>query len=152
MSQVTDRIEKQLVIKAPINEVWRAISDSKAFGTWFRANFDGKFEAGNKVSAHMTIPGFEHMKFEIVVDRVESEKLFSFRWHPFAIDPSVDYSGEPMTLVEFKLEQDGEATKLSITESGFDKIPESRRDEAFRMNDGGWSAQSQNLASHVSGS
>lgn len=145
----TDRIEKRVVLRAPRSRVWRAISDAKEFGTWFRMNLDGAFVAGRTVRAKVTIPGYEHMKVEMQVQRIEAERFFSYRWHPYPNDPAVDYAAEPMTLVEFTLEDADGGTALTIVESGFDRIPLARRAEAFRMNDGGWAGQIKNLAAYV---
>ncbi|HEX3245541.1 MAG TPA: SRPBCC family protein [Chloroflexota bacterium] len=153
MSQVvTDRIEKEIVIKAPRSRVWRAIAEPLEFGAWFRVDMSGvEFRAGQPVQGKMTYPGYEGMPFEMEIDRIEPEHHFSFRWHPYAIDPNVDVSAEPMTLVEFKLEEVGESTRLTITESGFDAIPLARRAEAFRMNEGGWEEQIHNIEAYVVG-
>lgn len=147
----TDRIEKRVVLRAPRARVWRAISDAKEFGTWFRMNLDGAFVAGRTVRAKVTIPGYEHLKVEMQVERIEPERYFSYRWHPYPNDPAVDYSAEPTTLVEFTLEdaKGGGGTALTIVESGFDRIPLARRAEAFRMNDAGWAGQIKNLAAYV---
>lgn len=145
----TDRIEKRVVLRAPRSRVWRAISDAKEFGTWFRMNLDGPFAQGRTVRANVTIPGHEHMKVEMQVERIEPERYFSYRWHPYPNDPKLDYSTEPTTLVEFTLEDVEGGTALTIVESGFDRIPFARRAEAFRMNDGGWTGQIKNLAAYV---
>lgn len=149
MNSSTDRIEKKVVLRAPRARVWRALTDAAEFGTWFRAKLDGPFVEGAVTRGHVTHPGYEHLKVELHVERIEPERYFSLRWHPYAIDPSVDYSAEPTTLVEFTLAEEGGATHLTITESGFDRLPLARRAEAFRMNDGGWAAQAENLARHV---
>ena len=148
MSESTDRIEKQLVVRAPRSRVWRAISNAEEFGTWFRARFERGFEPGATVRGKILEPGFEHA-IEIVVERIEPEHLFSFRWHPYAIDPEADYSAEPTTLVEFRLEEIPDGTRLTVTESGFDRIPLARRAEAFRMNDHGWAIQLDRIGRHV---
>jgi uncharacterized protein YndB with AHSA1/START domain len=146
----TDRIEKTITLKAPRSRVWRAIARADEFGTWFGVKLDGAFSPGAKVSGRITIPGYEHVVMEITIERVDPERLFSYRWHPYAVDPKVDYSGEPTTLVEFHLEDaPGGGTKLTVTESGFDRIPLARRAEAFRMNDQGWAAQLRNIERHV---
>jgi uncharacterized protein YndB with AHSA1/START domain len=152
MSTSTDRIEKKIHLKAPRSRVWRAVSDSGEFGEWFRVKLDGPFVAGATVHGHVLHPGFEHLKFEMVIDQVEPQRLLAYRWHPYAIDPKVDYSQEPMTLVELRLEEAAGGTELTITESGFDRIPAARRAEAFRMNDGGWAQQVANIERHVAGS
>ena len=137
----TDRIEKQILLRAPRSRVWRAITDSKEFGTWFQAVLSEPFRPNARVGGRITYPGYEHLKFELVVERMEPERLFSFRWHPNAVDPNVDYSRETMTLVEFILEEADGGTLLKVVESGFDAIPISRRAEAIKSNDGGWTEQ-----------
>jgi uncharacterized protein YndB with AHSA1/START domain len=146
----TDRIEKRLEIKAPVSRVWRALTDHAEFGQWFHAVMEGPFVPGKVARGRITYPGFEHVKWEATVQKMEPEKLFSFTWHPYALDSSVDYSNEPPTLVEFRLEETKGGTLLILTETGFDKIPPGRRPEAFRMNNRGWSEQMKNIKSHVS--
>lgn len=148
--RINDRIEKRIELKAPISRVWRALTDHREFGEWFRVKLDGPFVPGQVSRGHITYPGYEHLKWEAVVQKMDPERLFSFTWHPYAIDPEVDYSKEPPTLVEFRLEKTAAGTLLTLTESGFDKIPAHRRAEAFRMNDGGWSEQMTNIERHVS--
>jgi uncharacterized protein YndB with AHSA1/START domain len=144
-----DRIEKTVELKAPVSRVWRALTDRNEFGKWFRVRLDGPFAPGRVSRGQITYPGYEHLRWEAVVQKMEPERLFSFTWHPYAIDPKEDYSTEPPTLVEFTLEKTATGTLLRIVESGFDKLPASRRDEAFGMNDGGWSIQRENIARHV---
>ena len=144
-----DRIEKEIVIRAEQSRVWRALVDSEQFGQWFRVRIDAPFAAGTTVHGTITHPGYEHLRMEMQIDRIEPERYFSYRWHPYAIDPNVDYSSEPSTLVEFTLEPTRDGTRVTIVESGFDQIPLARRAEAFRMNDDGWSQQTKNLAEHV---
>ena len=144
-----DRIKKRIELNAPLSRVWHALTDHREFGLWFRVKLDGPFLPGQVSRGWITYPGYEHVKWEAVVQKMEPERLFSFTWHPFAVDPKVDYSKEPPTLVEFHLEEVPSGTLLTVTESGFDKIPAGRRPEAFRMNDGGWTAQIKNIASHV---
>jgi uncharacterized protein YndB with AHSA1/START domain len=146
---MNDRIEKTIEIKAPVSRVWRALTDHREFGTWFRVRIDRPFAAGEVSRGQITVPGFEHVKWESVIQAIEPERRFAFTWHPYAIDPDVDYSGEPSTLVEFTLEPIPGGTLLRVTESGFDKIPDKRRLEAFRMNEGGWAAQVQNIKKHA---
>jgi uncharacterized protein YndB with AHSA1/START domain len=146
---MTDRIEKTIELKAPVSRVWRALTDHREFGKWFRVALEGPFVPGQVARGNILHPGFEHIRWEAVVQRLEPEQLFSFTWHPYAIDPNQDYSGEPPTLVEFTLEQTATGTRLRIVESGFDKLPAKRRDEALRMNDRGWSIQTGNIAHHV---
>ena len=147
----TDRIEKKLLLRAPRSRVWRALTDAGEFGTWFRVNLEGPFTVGHSVKGNIAIPGYEHVTMEVTVERMDAEDLFSYRWHPYAIDPKVDYSGELATLVEFRLEAAAEGTMLTVVESGFDRIPAGRRDEAFRMNDKGWSGQLEHIRRHVEG-
>jgi len=146
---MNDRIETSIHLNAPVSRVWRALTDHEEFGTWFRVRRDGPFVPGRVARGHITYPGYEHVRWEAVVQRMEPERLFSFTWHPYAVDPDADYSGEPSTLVEFMLERIPTGTRLRIVESGFDRLPAHRRDEAFRMNDGGWTAQTENIAHHV---
>jgi len=146
---MSDRIEKTIDIKAPVSRVWRALTDHREFGEWFRVRMEGPFVPSEVARGQITHPGYEHLRWEAVVQKMEPERLFSFTWHPYAIDPNEDYSKEPPTLVEFTLEKIATGTRLRIVESGFDKIPNKRRDEAFRMNERGWSAQVGNIARHV---
>jgi len=146
---VNDRIEKQIELKAPVSEVWRALTDHREFGEWFRVKLEGPFVPGQVSRGQITYPGYEHLKWEATVQKMEPEKLFSFTWHPYAVDPKTDYSNEPPTLVEFTLQKTANGTLLTVTESGFDKIPSGRRLEAFRMNDGGWAEQMKNIEKHV---
>ncbi len=146
---VTDRIEKTILLRAPRTRVWRALTDAEEFGTWFGMKFDGPFTPGalrrgvivpTTVDAEVARAHQEHagLPFEITIDRIEPERLFAFRWHPFAIERGVDYSGEPTTLIEFVLEADANGTRLTVTESGFDQIPLARRAKAFTANEQGW--------------
>jgi uncharacterized protein YndB with AHSA1/START domain len=146
---MADRIEKHIELKAPVSRVWRAITNHVEFGEWFRVKLDGPFVPGQISTGHITHPGYEHVKWNAVVQKMEPERLFSFTWHPYGIDPKVDYSKETPTLVEFTLEKTPTGTLLIVTESGFDKIPAGRRDEAFRKNDGGWAQQMGNIEKHV---
>jgi uncharacterized protein YndB with AHSA1/START domain len=145
----TDRIEKTTLLRAPRTRVWRALTDAKEFGAWFRIEFDGAFAVGKSVTGRVTHPGYEHVTLEILVERIDPERLFSYRWHPYAVDPKVDYSKEPTTLVEFRLEDAPDGTLLTVVESGFEGIPPGRRDEAFRMNTAGWAGQLENIRRHV---
>jgi uncharacterized protein YndB with AHSA1/START domain len=145
----TDRIEKKIELRAPRSRVWRALSTAEEFGTWFKVNLDGAFAEGATIYGNITHPGYEHVRMEIQVEHIEPERYFSYRWHPYAVDPAADYSAEPTTLVEFILDDTEGGTAVTIFESGFDAIPLARRDEAFRMNDRGWAGQIKNLARHV---
>jgi uncharacterized protein YndB with AHSA1/START domain len=145
----TDRIEKEIVVRAPRARVWRALTDAREFGQWFRVEMEDEFAAGAPARGRITYPGYEHLRLEVHVERVEPERLFSFRWHPYAVDPKQDYSSEPMTLVVFELDEVEGGTRVRVTESGFDRIPLARRAEAFGMNSQGWAEQVQNIARHV---
>lgn len=146
----TDRIERKILIRAPRSKVWRALSTPEELGKWFRvAIHGGQFVPGCEVVGNVTYPGYEHLTWKVTVERVEPERLLSWRWHPYAIDPEVDYSSEPTTLVEFTLADADEGTMLTVVESGFDRVPAARRSEAFRMNSQGWSIQVENIERHV---
>lgn len=147
----TDQIEKKIALRAPLSRVWRALTDAGEFGAWFGVKLEGRFAVGERIAGNVTYPGYEHLMMELWVERIEPQTLFSFRWHPYAVDPSIDYSKEPTTLVVFRLEETPEGTALTVVESGFDKVPKERRDEAFRMNTQGWAAQSENIRRHVEG-
>lgn len=152
MNNPPDRIEKRIVLRAPRERVWRAISEAKQFGSWFGVEFAGEFAAGTRLTGRIapTKVDAEVAKlqqpyvgfpFEFHIERIEPMSLFSFHWHPGAVDRNADYSSEPMTLVEFRLEEALQGTLLTITESGFDRIPLERRAKAFTSNDGGWTHQ-----------
>ena len=146
---MSDRIEKTIELKAPVERVWRALADPAEFGAWFRVKLDGTFAPSEVSRGHMTYPGYEHLVWEAKIVSMDSPRLFSFTWHPYAVEPETDYSGEPPTLVEFRLEPLGSGTRLTVVESGFDALPEHRRDIALRMNDGGWTTQVKNIQAHV---
>src|SRR5258705_13430196 len=150
MNSSTDRIERSTLLKAPRARVWRALSNAEEFGDWFGVALKGKtFTAGERVQGNITYPGYEHVVFDIVIERMEPERLLSWRWHPAAVDPAVDYSPEPTTLVVFEIEEGDGGVLLSVVESGFDKIPLARRATAFRMNASGWDGQMKNIEKHV---
>jgi uncharacterized protein YndB with AHSA1/START domain len=138
-------IEKRIELRAPVSRVWRAITDHQQFGQWFRVKLDAPFAAGQPSTGNITHPGYEHVQWHAVVQKIEPERYFSFTWHPYAIDQKIDYSHETPTLVEFTLEKIPTGTLLILTESGFDKIPADRQLEAFRKNDNGWAQQMQNI-------
>lgn len=142
----TDRIERQVVLRAPRSRVWKALTDYREFGAWFQARLDTPFVAGQPISGQMTYPGYEHLRFDGMVEQMVPESFFSFRWQPGA-DPK---PGEPQTLVEFTLEEVAEGTRLTLVESGFDRFPPERRAQVVRDNDGGWDEQLENIARHVS--
>lgn len=160
MVEVSDSIRKRVVLQAPLERVWRAISDHREFGAWFGVRVDTPFTPGTRVTGVVTPTTVdpqvaeaqkqvEGTPWSITVDRVEPMRLFSFRWHPYAVDPDVDYSDEPTTLVTFELRGTPEGTELTITESGFDAIPLQRRAEAFSADSGGWDAQSKLIAKYL---
>ncbi|EYF08259.1 Hypothetical protein CAP_6020 [Chondromyces apiculatus DSM 436] len=147
---VTDVIEKQVVLRAPRSRVWKALSNAKEFGSWFGTKLEGgEFTPGAHVQGPITHKGYEHLMWNVTIERVEPEWHLSWRWHPSAIDANVDYSGEPTTLVVFELTEVPEGTLLRVTESGFDRLPPERRAYAFRSNEEGWQIQTENIAKHL---
>ena len=165
-----DRIEKQVTLRAPVSRVWRAIADAREFGRWFGVRFAGEFAPGKAMTGtfdgkldeasiieHQKRMGLKPSKVRMpgpdavfcTVERIEKERYFSFRWVPYGIDAEADPKNEPMTLVEFTLDPVSEGTRLTIVESGFDRVPAHRRERAFRMNEGGWAGQAENLRNHV---
>ena len=150
MSQsATQSIKKSILLRAPRSRVWRAISDAREFGAWFRVQLEGEFMVGQMIHGRITYPGYEHLTMEMLVEAMEPEVYCAFRWHPYAVDAGVDFSAEPTTLVEFRLAEVKGGTLLTLEESGYEHIPAARRDEAFRMNDGGWTEQMTNIERHV---
>ncbi len=160
MGSSTDRIEKRVHLKAPRERVWRAISDAREFGQWFGLRLDGPFVAGQRLTGRIvptTVDAevarsqqpYAGIAFDIWVERIEPMRLFSYRWHPGPVEPGVDYSTEPTTLVEFRLEEAPDGTLLTITESGFDRIPLARRASAFSGNEAGWEAQTRLVAKYL---
>jgi uncharacterized protein YndB with AHSA1/START domain len=145
----TDRIVKQIELKAPIARVWRAVTDYEQFNEWFKVALDAPFVPGQSTRGKVTYPGYEHMVMEVVVEKMEPERLFSFRWIPYEVGSNADFSKEITTLVEFRLESAGDGTLLTVTESGFDALPPERRDKAYRMNEQGWAEQMTNIETHV---
>jgi uncharacterized protein YndB with AHSA1/START domain len=143
------RIEKRIEVKAPVSRVWRALTDFREFGEWFRVKFEDPFVPDKISRGNITHPGYEHVQMEVMVQTMQRERVFSFTWHPYAVDPKIDYSKEPSTLVEFRLEKTETGTLLTLTESGFDKIPANRRFEAFRKNQDGWTQQLKNIEAYV---
>lgn len=148
----SDRIEKLVVLEAPRARVWRALTDVSQFNSWFGVSLTKPFEPGAEVSGKIDLRTYEHVTMRIWIERMDPERFFSFRWHPYAVEPGVDYSVEPTTLVSFTLEDGPGGTKLTIVESGFDAIPASRRAKAFSMNDKGWTSQTENISTFLSGS
>ncbi len=146
---MSNAIEKTIELNVPVETVWRALTDYREFGAWFRVKLDGPFAPGEVATGFLTYPGYEHLRWEARVRTMERPFLFAFSWHPYAVDPDRDYTGEPATLVEFRLEPIAGGTRLTVIESGFDALPEDRRDLAWRMNEGGWTEQMDNIRSHV---
>jgi uncharacterized protein YndB with AHSA1/START domain len=153
MNTSTDRIERKILLKAPRVRLWRALSNAEEFGNWFGVDFKGKsLVAGNTVRGKITYPGYEHVVMEVFIERVLPERLLSWRWHPAAIDPAVDYSQEPTTLVVFELADADGGVLLTVVESGLDAIPPARRASVYRMNSSGWDEQMGNVERHVAAS
>lgn len=146
---MTDKIEKSIVVAAPIERVWQAVTDHREFGRWFRVDLEGPFVVGQDTRGKITHPGFEHLQWKAGVLEMDAPRRFVFTWHPYAIDPSVDYDQEEPTTVTFTLAPSGKGTLVTVTEAGFDKVPAHRRDEALRMNTGGWEAQMRNIKTYV---
>jgi uncharacterized protein YndB with AHSA1/START domain len=146
---MTDLVEKSIDLKAPIARVWRALTDHDEFGEWFRVKLEGPFVPGESARGRITHPGYEHVVWQAKIQKIEAPHYFSFTWHPYAVDPDVDYSKEQPTLVEFRLESIASGTRLTITESGFDALPRDRKPDALRRNDAGWAQQVENIQAHV---
>ncbi len=146
---MTNTIEKTIELNGPIDRVWRALTDHTEFGEWFKVNLTAPFVVGEEATGQITHPGYEHVTWRATVVAMDEPDLFAFTWHPYGVDKNTDYSKEEPTRVEFRLKPNGQGTHLTITESGFDKVPAHRRDEAFRMNDGGWTQQVLNIKAHV---
>ncbi len=144
-----DRIEKHIQIAAPQARVWQALTDYRQFGQWFYVKLEGPFVAGQGVGGEITWPGFEHLRMEVVVKSIQPESHFAYTWHPYAVDPAVDYSQETPTLVEFNLSAVAGGTSVTVVESGFENIPAARRGEAFLRNDNGWRQQMENIRAYV---
>ncbi len=149
MASPTDRIVKSVDLRADINRVWRALTDHEEFGTWFQVKLDGPFIAGTPSTGHISYPGFEHLRWEAFVKAMEAPHYFAFTWHPYAVEPNTDYSQEPPTLVEFRLEALETGTRLTVSESGFDALPARRLPLAYRMNEGGWEEQMGNIKAYL---
>ncbi len=148
----TDRIEKSVVMRAPRARVWQALADAEAFGRWFGVEMAGPFVPGARVAGRVTHEGYEHVPFELTIERMEPERLLAWRWHPYSGDPGADYSAEPTTLVVFELTDVADGTRLDVVESGFDGIPLARRAAAYRGNDEGWAQQMLAIERYLGGS
>ena len=151
LHNATDRIEKEIVLRAPRSRVWRALADAEEFGAWFGMKLEGRFAPGARAHGQIALPGHGNVTIEIAIERMDPESRMSYRWHPYAVDAKVDYSNEPTTLIVFELKDVPEGTLLTVVESGFDGIPAARRAEAFRMNEQGWAMQLKNIERHVAG-
>jgi uncharacterized protein YndB with AHSA1/START domain len=150
MSSSTDRIERKILLKASPARVWRALSNAEELGKWFGVKLEGKtFAAGKRVQGQVTHPGYEHLVWDVVIERMEPERILSWRWHPAPLEPGADYAKEPTTLVTFELQAAQGGTLLTIVESGFDAVPPARRLDAFRLNSSGWDQQIKNIEKHV---
>ena len=145
----SSRIEKSIQIAAPVSRVWLALVDHRQFGEWFRVKVDGPFLPGQESTGHITWPGYEHLPWRAVIQKIQPETFFSFTWHPYAVDPAVDYSAEQPTLVEFTLQPSGHSTLLTVVESGFENVPAHRREVAFLRNSGGWAQQLDNVKAYA---
>ena len=144
-----DRIEQRVELKAPVARVWQAVGDHRQFGAWFRVAIDAPFAVGHIARGNLREEGYEHLVWEVTIEAIEPERRLAFRWHPYAIDPEVDYSDEPTTLVEFLLAPEAGGTLLRVVESGFGAIPDERRDQAFAMNARGWTEQMRRIRAYV---
>ena len=150
MTTVSDRIEKHITLRAPRSRVWRALTTPEEFGAWFGVRVKDAFTPGARVRGAVTHPGYEHLQFDILIDRVEPERLLSWRWHPHPIDTGRDYTGEDTTVVTFTLaDAPGGGTILTVVETGFDRVPAERRFDAYRGNEDGWTQQMRNIEQHV---
>jgi uncharacterized protein YndB with AHSA1/START domain len=149
-----NRIEKRIELRAPVTRVWRALTDHHEFGKWFRVKLEGPFVVGQISRGRILHPGYEHVVWEAVIEKIEPERLFSFSWpqirHHDKERYSPDYTQAPRTLVEFRLEPTATGTLLTVVESGFENVPADWRAGAFRGNDGGWTQQMKNIEAYVS--
>lgn len=149
MSSSTDRIEKQLRLDSPRSRVWRALTDHAQFSSWFGVAFTTPFAVGKPTAGLVGFKGYDNITMEVIVEAIDPEHHFAFRWHPYALEAGVDYSKEPRTLVTFTLADDGDGTLLTVTETGFDAIPAHRRAKAFEMNSNGWASQLRNILKYL---
>jgi uncharacterized protein YndB with AHSA1/START domain len=149
-TSTTDRIHKEVLLRAPRSRVWQALGDMREFGAWFGVDLpEGSFRQGEQVAGQITYPGYTHLTMRVTVEQVQPERLLSLRWHPDATQPNVDYEQEPTTLVVFELRDVADGVLLTVDESGFDQLPAHRRAEAYRGNESGWAEQMNNIARHV---
>ncbi|HZZ38618.1 MAG TPA: SRPBCC family protein [Acidobacteriaceae bacterium] len=148
-TRTPDRIEKSADLRAPVSRVWRAVTDYNEFGAWFRVKLDEPFKVGEESHGQILYPGYEHLTWRAVIQQIDPEQFFAFTWHPYAVDPKVDYSEETPTLVEFHLEPTAAGTRVTLTESGFSDLPDERRSEAYLRNSDGWTQQMTNLEEYL---
>lgn len=146
---MTQAIEKTIDIEAPVERVWTALTDPAQFGAWFQVRIDTGFVVGEEARGQILVPGYEHVPWEVRIVAMDAPRLFAFTWHPYAVEEGVDYGTETPTRVEFTLAPTSTGARLTVVESGFENIPEHRRAEAFRMNEGGWAAQVKNIKAYV---
>jgi uncharacterized protein YndB with AHSA1/START domain len=149
MGSSTDRIEKQILLRAPQARVWKAITNAREFGSWFGWNIQGEFAEGATLNGKITVKGYEHITLEMTVERMQPQTLFAYRWHPSAVEQGIDYSSEPLTRVTFELTEQKDGTLLTVIEDGFDQIPLARRAAAYRSNERGWGIQVENIERHL---
>ena len=149
MTELQDRIEKSVELKAPVSRVWKALTDHREFGEWFRVALDGPFRVGEVSTGHITYPGYEHLRWHAEVEAMEPERRFVYRWYPGAVDDDFDFASEPPTRVAFTLQPAGDGTRLVVVESGFSKLPMPRAVDALRLNEGGWEEQMDNIRTHL---
>jgi uncharacterized protein YndB with AHSA1/START domain len=144
-----NQIEKQIELKAPISKVWNALTDYKQFSEWFGVALESPFKMGETTEGQITIEGYEFIRFTANVQKMEAEQLFSYTWHPASLEKNHDYSNETPTLVEFKLTESTNGTLLTVIETGFNKLPENRREESFRRNSDGWAMQLESIEEYL---
>jgi uncharacterized protein YndB with AHSA1/START domain len=150
MSAVTDRIEKKVLLRAPRSRVWRALTNAQEFGQWFGVRLTGSFAPGAQIEGPVTHKGYEHIIWKVTIDKMEPERLFSWRWHPAVVEPGQDYTPEPnSTLVTFELQEVEGGTLLTVVESGFDRLSPLRQADIYRKNDEGWTAQTEFIRNYV---
>jgi uncharacterized protein YndB with AHSA1/START domain len=146
---MSDRIQREIFLRAPVSRVWQALATAREFGTWFGVDLEGEFTPGARLTGRVAHPGYQHLTWDVTIERVEAPRILAWRWHPHAIDADADYSSEATTLVEFELDDVEGGTRLRVTESGFDRLPSERHDIAYRGNADGWTAQLQAIHAHI---
>lgn len=144
-----DKLVKVVDIKAPVSRVWQALTDHRQFGEWFRVDLNEPFAPGSRSTGLTLYPGYEGHEWLAVIETMEPETLFAFHWNHEDIEPGVPLAQQPTTRVEFRLEDTGSGTRLTITETGFAALPEHKRVEAIRLNTQGWDIQAKNISDYV---